>query len=147
MYRLDDVDACPAYRVGSIVHREPGVPHVADGHETRCMVPRICVAPTIEQCFYSISQWSTQVYKEVDEFTVPPHRIFEEYYWVLEPEATARIWSADMRYVPDAYVSDEGWILEPCDFLVIGKIQMAWAAMEKGDPLEWKWIEQLGVLA
>lgn len=73
--------------------------------------PRICVSPTIEQCFQAIYPNVSKYFEEKNY----PHMDF--YVYIAQVVGTEEIITPEAltakRYVPDAHLTDEYWILDP----------------------------------
>lgn len=87
-------------------------------------VPRICVAPTVDQCFRAL-----EIY--LDRF--PGMKI--KTYYVYKPiiTSTTRIVAPDARLVPDVEITGEHWILNPVRVEKVGSIRVIF---KNNDPPE-----------
>jgi hypothetical protein len=84
--------------------------------------PRICVSPTIEQCFQAIYPNISKYFEEKDY----PHMNF--YVYVAQVVGTEEIIEpkdlTKQRLVPDAHLTDEHWILDPTFMQLHSKIRI-----------------------
>ena len=83
---------------------------------------RICVSPTIEQCFQAIYPNISQYFEDknypyMDFYVYKPQLVGTEE--IITPEGLT-----EHRWVPDAYLTDEHWILDPTFMQLYSKIRI-----------------------
>lgn len=103
---------------------EPKTPAGGDskGNMTEPDTPRICVSPTIGKCFQAI-------YSNVSKYFEKENYPYMEFY-VYAPEHVLRkdiIYPDELtkkRFVWDAWVTDEHWLLVPTVMKLVGKVRI-----------------------
>lgn len=83
--------------------------------------PRICVSPTIKQCFQAIypnvfRYFENKDYPYMDIFVYQPQPLIKG---IVYPKKLTK-----ERWVFDAHVTDEHWITEPVKMKLIGKVRI-----------------------
>jgi RimJ/RimL family protein N-acetyltransferase len=119
---------------------EPRVPDnffTKNGYEDG-ETPRVCFAPTIEQCLMGLSQ----NLKEKEFYAFSPEEVPEE-----------NIYKPTTKEVPDAEITDETWITCPVKLKKVGKIKVLGDSGLDGHPFnygdktaelydwDWEWLD------
>ena len=85
---------------------DPSIPiNTANGENNT--TPRICTAPTIIQCIYSLELFSS---------LRDPVTELDAYVYYIDTDDSVLLHFPTVKEVPDVWASGEVWILNPCKF-------------------------------
>lgn len=124
---------------GDVVEFQPRVPIGTvepDGieHDT----PRVCFAPTVEQCLMSASSFGTRTYEKVPPW-MPDSDERVEYWHVYKLASQHKMVGPGGAYIHDVKYTDEHWVLEPCRLVRVGGVCVTWRGLTAEDPVQWWW--------
>lgn len=85
------------------------------GKYTEPDIPRICLSPTIDQCFIAIYPNISKFYEEkgIKHLT----------FYVYQPEG--KVNAVNTKGVWDSHITDEKWLLEPTKMILVGEVEIS----------------------